>query len=267
MNIDPWRERDLPDPERMLARILDRSADDTVEMGIEHLDEPIRQPRRMLHVAAAAAIIVAIGGIGLSITQPDLTGAQPGGRPGLAPAPSPAPTASATAPTEVGPASSRTPQPTRTTRAPAAKPAPSMAEKPSATPTPTPGTTATPGPSPTPSPIATPRPQMPSIAVVNTARFEVGDAAYLTINYRVCAGSAPASLRGPLIAGVRPNAANGSGAMASSLVDGTVIQSGDCRVFSDTWQTEAQSGQVSVHVTPSGDQETEWTDYYAATFS
>lgn len=108
---------------------------------------------------------------------------------------------------------------------------------------------------------------MPSIAVVNTSRFEVGDAAYLTINYRVCAGSAPAAPRGPLTAGVRPNAANGSGAMASPLVDGTVIQSGNCGVFSDTWQTEAQSGQVSVHVTPSGDPESEWTDYYADSFS
>lgn len=267
MNVDPLRERDLPNSERMLSRILDGAANDTVEMSIEHLDDSAWRPR-WLQVAAAAALVVAVGGVGWSVTRPDLTGAQPGGRPGGLPALTPTPTASPVPPAEDGqipPPAPRTQVPPN--RAPSPAPTPSATRTPTPTPSPTP-TVSTPTPTTAPTPSASPTRQLqrPSIAVVSVAHFEAADAPHVTVNYRVCAGSAPASLRGPFVAGARPNAANGSGAMASPLVDGTTIQPGNCQMFSDTWQTEAQSGQVSVHVTLSGEPESQWTDYYVASF-
>jgi hypothetical protein len=271
MNVDPLRERDLPDPERMLARILDDSAQDTVEMGIEHLDDPGWRTPRWLQVVAAAALVFAVGGVGWSVTRPDLTGAQPGGRPGPVPAVTPTPTPTPTpeaVPTGSADQPTRVPttRPPTTTRAPSPTPSRTSTPTPTRAPTPSPTPSRTSTPTPTPSPSPTRQPLMPSVVVVNVVRSGSGESTHLTVNYRVCAGSAPASLRGPLISGVRPNAANGSGAMASPLVDGTVLQPGNCQVFSDTWQTDAQSGRISVHITPSGEPENQWTDYYAASF-
>ena len=107
---------------------------------------------------------------------------------------------------------------------------------------------------------------MPGVSVVNVSRSESDEFTHLTVNYRICAGSATVTLRGPYLSGVRPGAPNGSGAMAGPLIDGTVIQTGNCQVFSDTWVTDVQSGQISVHITPEGSPENQWTDYYAAGF-
>lgn len=88
----------------------------------------------------------------------------------------------------------------------------------------------------------------------------------LTINYRVCAGSAAADLAGPYIAGVRPNGQNGAGAIGSAMVNGTLLSPNTCAIFSDTWVTDQTTGRVSVRVNPRGEPESQWADYYAANF-
>ncbi|MDO5681321.1 MAG: hypothetical protein Q4G46_00655, partial [Propionibacteriaceae bacterium] len=78
---DPFQERDLPNPEAMLASILESASTTQEPEELDNLDYIGRRPRRWLQVVAAAAAVAVIAGIGWQVTRPQTRAGEPGSRP------------------------------------------------------------------------------------------------------------------------------------------------------------------------------------------
>lgn len=185
----PLRERDLPNAELMLARILrDAQHDHVVVEELDSLDAA-PPPRRWLYAVAAAVLAVAIGSIGWIATRPDSRSSEPAGRPTVPPAtttPSPTPTPEPTV--EAQPQETTEPTPSRT---PTATPTRRTSATPSASPT------ATPSPTASTSTLPTEGPGINSLIVRRETSPHAG-MDYVHVRYELCSGSGTATVVGPV---------------------------------------------------------------------
>lgn len=229
----PLRERDLPNPELMLIRILDAANRDTVSFAApEELDAPSRS-RLVPFAVAAAIVVVALGAIGWLVLRPQTTDFEPAGRPAAPPAsvtpqasPEPTPDAGALAPA-LGPPPTRATRPASPRRTPSPTISASPSPTPSATPTPTPDAT------PTASPAAR---EIPSINQLEVRRVPSGAEGvdWIHVAYQLCSGSGEAELTGPVVADTVLVDVTPPADMPPRLATGTTIGPNECIVRSDT---------------------------------
>lgn len=188
-NGDPLRERDLPNAELMLARILrDAEHDSRIVEELDGLDTVPSRPR-WLYAVAAAVLAVAIGSIGWLVARPDSRSSEPADQPTIPAAtstPSPTPTPEPTV--EVQPEETAEPAPSRT---PTVTPTRRTSATPSASPTATPSPTASTSTLPT---------EGPRISTVRVARELSPHAGmdYVYVRYEVCSGSGTGTVVGPV---------------------------------------------------------------------
>ncbi|WP_425310374.1 hypothetical protein AADG42_17045 [Ammonicoccus fulvus] len=187
----PLRERDLPNSELMLARILrDAEHDHVVVEELDGLDAtPPR--RRWLYAVAAAVMAVAIGSIGWIAMRPDSRSSEPAQQTTVPPAtstPSPTPTPEPTV--EAQPQETEEPAPRRTpTATPTRRTTPTPSARPTATPSATPSTTAT--------PLPTEAPGINTLVVRRETSPHAG-MDYVHVRYELCSGSGTATVVGPV---------------------------------------------------------------------
>ncbi|MDO5499220.1 MAG: hypothetical protein Q4F67_06015 [Propionibacteriaceae bacterium] len=210
--VDPLRERDLPNSERMLTRILASAAGDGPVEELDDLDAPARRPQRWLHAVAAAAVVIALASVGWVVSRPDPTEVEPGQRP-TAPVVTATPTPTPSPTTATRPATEGVPAPAGTRPATVSR-----------TPTPTPDPTPTPTPSPTASPSASLDP--PRIYGTSATRTGSSRSGYetATVEYTACPGSLGARLYGPWISGATTVLA-GAGELSEG---GTLVNRNTC---------------------------------------
>lgn len=240
---DPLRERELPNAELMLTRILDDAAQDTVAFeALEDLDAPTHR-RPLLYALAAAVLVVALGTLGWLVVRPQETHMEPAGRPGAFDT---APAAPATPTPEVVPDPGAVPSPAPTTQAPAPQrtPAPtptSSPTRPAASPTPTQTTSPRSTPTPTTFVVTGDR-----LAIVSATRGESAQAGqdYAYIELQACPGTRGATLTGPYV----------SGGVRSDLPDydplgnGTLVNRNTCLPISVRALVPQQTTTVTITV-------------------
>lgn len=193
----PLRERDLPNAELMLSRILRDAAHDHVTVDeLDELDAPPAR-RRWLYAVAAAVMVIALGMLGWLVTRPDTQTSAPLQRPTIpaettiTPTPEPEPSATpSTAPT-----TSRPPTPTPT---PDTSPTDEPTD-PATTAGTTPGTGTASG-VPAPEASATVATDGPTILVLTSRREPSPQSGmdYVHVRYELCSGSGEATVVGPV---------------------------------------------------------------------
>lgn len=192
-NGDPLHERDLPNAELMLARILRDAEHDHVV--VEELDDLDAEPRgrRWLYAVAAAVMVIALASIGWMVSRPDSRSTQPAQQPTVVASSTPAPSPSI----EATPTPATLPEPVETTTEPEPEPTPTRR-----TPTPSPTASALPSDDETASAEATPTLTGDRVEILSATRrgpTESGEGDYVDIEFTVCPGSRGATFFSPVV--------------------------------------------------------------------
>lgn len=255
---DPLRERDLPNPELMLAQILSEAGEERVtHEEMEELDAP-SSGNRWLYAVAAGVMVLALGTVGWMVLRPEMTEVSPAGRPTAAPPAAPTPTP-VVEPTTDGELAAPAPAAAPTTRPATQVPTP--------TPTPTPSPSPTPTPTPTPTPEATAAVETtpPGIEILEIRRIAASSEGrdIVHVRYEICAGSGAPQVVGPVI--IDPSAHLSAVAapadMGVALGSGGFLVPDQClrRVVSIDVEPTATSITIGVGFTfPASSPEAQW---------